>query len=778
MKVIESVLRFRWLVVIIGITAIFTAAAGTVFLKMESDTRIFFGSNNPQLKTLDAFEETYNKNVNNIFVIEPKDRNVFTRETLSAIEELTRDSWLIPYSSRVDSITNFQHMQADGDDLIVEDLVKNPMMLTDKEIKRIKDIALSEPALVKRLVSPAGHVSGVSILFLKPGNSPQEDVEIVSHVREMADKFTGRHPELNLYISGSVMWDNAFAEAGEGDMMTLIPIMFLVMTLIIFVSLRSVSGTIVTVFVIAASAATAMGITGWLGMMINPVSANAPTIILTLAIADSIHILSTMLYQMRNGKSKYDAVIESLRLNLQPVFLTSITTSIGFLTMNFSDAPPFHDLGNIVAMGVMAAFVYSVFFLPALILILPVRVHRKVDGHAHFMDGFGDFVVKRRKPLFYGMAGIMLLLAAGIPRIELEDTFSKYIDQRYKMRRDSDFIDKNLSGWNQLEYSIGSGEENGIVRPGYLKDLERLEDWFSKQPKVRHVNSITGIMKRLNRSMHADDPAYYKIPDERQLAAQYLLLYEMSLPFGLDLNSQINVDKSASRFTVTFEDLSTRELRDIEKKGNGWIKQNLPDDMRAKATGEAILWAHISERNINTMLGATLFALVLISGILMIVFRSFRIGIISLIPNLAPAIMAFGLWGLMVGHVGLSVAIITAMTFGIVVDDTVHFLSKYLRARREQGVSPYEAVRYSFRTVGPALLATSVILAAGFMVLTFSGFRINSDMGLLTAITIMLALMADFLFLPPLLMKMDAKKSEKESVIAAESEMFKQNLIE
>jgi hypothetical protein len=167
------------------------------------------------------------------------------------------------------------------------------------------------------------------------------------------------------------------------------------------------------------------------------------------------------------------------------------------------------------------------------------------------------------------------------------------------------------------------------------------------------------------------------------------------------------------------------------------------------------MFSHIGERNIRSMLTGTALALVLISGILAVALRSVKIGLISLIPNLVPALTAFGLWGFIVGQVGLAVSVVTAMSLGIVVDDTVHFLSKYLRARREQGKSAEDAVRYSFHTVGTALWSTSLILVAGFYILTFSGFTLNADMGLLTAIVIAIALVVDFLFLPPLLMKLD-----------------------
>jgi hypothetical protein len=264
-------------------------------------------------------------------------------------------------------------------------------------------------------------------------------------------------------------------------------------------------------------------------------------------------------------------------------------------------------------------------------------------------------------------------------------------------------------------------------------------------------------MKRLNKNMHDDDEAYYTIPEQRDLAAQYLLLYEMSLPFGLDLNREINVDKSAIRIIVRMKEASTKELRQMDDAARNWLAANAPERMYTYGSGMSMMFAYISERNIKSMLGASFGALVLISGILMISLRSVKFGFLSLIPNLAPAIMAFGIWGLSVGQVGLVVSILAALTLGIVVDDTVHFMSKYLRARREYNMTPVDAVQYSFNTVGTAMWVTTIVLVGGFMVLAFSGFELNADMGLMTALTIVLALALDFFFLPTLLLKMEEK---------------------
>ncbi len=258
--------------------------------------------------------------------------------------------------------------------------------------------------------------------------------------------------------------------------------------------------------------------------------------------------------------------------------------------------------------------------------------------------------------------------------------------------------------------------------------------------------------------MHGDDDIYARIPERRDLAAQYLLLYELSLPYGLDLNNQINVDRSATRMIVTLGEMTTRELRELDERAAQWLRANTPETMWTHGSGLSVIWAHISHRNIRSMLGASFGALIVISGLLIVAFQSLKLGLLSLIPNLMPAVMAFGVWGLLVGQVGLGLSVIVSLTIGIVVDDTVHFLTRYIDARRHAGMTPAAAVRYAFNTVGTALWVTSAALVAGFLVLTFSGYRINSDMGVMTAMTISLALALDFLFLPALLIMSDGRK--------------------
>ena len=349
---------------------------------------------------------------------------------------------------------------------------------------------------------------------------------------------------------------------------------------------------------------------------------------------------------------------------------------------------------------------------------------------------------------------MVLVLSLGSLKIKLDDNFLTYFSEKFEIRRDSDFIERNLTGLNAIEWSVPAADDGGISEPEYLARVESFIDWLKLQPKVTNVGGITTTMKELNQSMNGDDPAFYILPESRELAAQYLLMYEMSLPYGLDLNNSIDVAKSQSRVIALVQNASSADLRELNTRAGQWLGGNAPDQY-VEGGGLSMIFAYISERNINSMLFGSLIALIFISFILVFALRSIKIGLVSLIPNLVPAAMALGLWGYTVGVAGLSIAVVIAVTLGIVVDDTVHFLSKYLRARREQGMTPPQSVVNTFETVGVALWITSITLIAGFMVLFWSGFKVNSELGILTAVTIAFALLADFLLLPPVLLAVD-----------------------
>ena len=756
-RYIAVILRRRWLVVVLATLVMLAMTAGARFITVTNDYRVLFSEDNPQLAAFDALENTYSVSNAALIAIAPRDGSVFTREALVAIEELTEAAWRAPYSSRVNSLTNYTHSEAFEDDLVVAPLVDDASALSDTDVVRIEKIALDATEIAGRLVAHDGRTAGVAINFILPENPDQAVIEITDYLNSVLAEARASHPDIDYYMTGDVVMHRAFSDVTKSDMETLTPIVFLIIVGATIILLRSTLSTLAIVAVLVFVVNTTLGFAGWNGVVFSPTNAGVPIIVMVIAIADSIHVVTSVLLGMRRGLDRNAAIVESIRINAYPVFITSVTTAIGFLSLNASDSPPFHVLGNYVAFGVLCALVYTMTLLPALLSILPLRARRVQSEGTAFFDRFADFVIARRTFLLGSVSLVIVVLIIGIPRIELSDNMAQYFDDRYEFRRDTDYVIDNLTGLDKLEYSLSAGREGGITDPDYLRKVDAFAEWYRQQPEVTHVQAFSDIMKRLNKNMHGDDPAFYRLPEDPDLAAQYLLLYELSLPFGSDLNDRIDVAKSATRLVVTTKNAWSRDIRELDEHAQVWLRANAPA-FAQEASGLSVVFAHLSLRNINSMLRGTITAMALISFILIWIFKSVRVGLLSLLPNFIPAIMSFGLWGYLVGHVGIASSVVIAVVFGIVVDDTVHFLSKYLKARRE-GLPAPEAVRSAFHMVGHALWTTTAVLSVGFLVFATSGFEVSWALGLLVTITIVFALVADFLLLPTLLMVIDRRNS-------------------
>ena len=750
-KLAAGIIKWRWAIIVATFAIVGIIASGITNITFSSNYRVFFSSDNAQLVAFETIQNTYSKSDNVLLVVEPEDGIVFSRETLSAIQELTESSWQLPYSTRVDSITNYQHTQAEEDDLIVADLVEFP---EDVDLDYVKNVALNEPLLVRRLISPEAHVTAVNVTIQLPELSESETREVVSAARNMVADFEEKYPNLSVYITGTTMLGNAFAEASEADMKSLMPIMLCVIIVTLWLLLRSFTGTIATILVIILSALTAMGLFGHFGWVLTGPTTSAPVIITTMAVADSVHILVTFLYNLRQGMPKHSAMQESIRINLQPVFITSLTTVLGFMTMNFSEVPPFRELGNTVAMGVIAAFFFSVFFLPAFMSVMPISTKKQAARKSKGMDKLASFIIKNRNGVLIGSGIVTVVLFALIPLNQINDDFIAYFKESVDFRSDTEFTSDNLTGIYNIAFSLEQGESNGISHPEFLKQVEAFSQWLKSKPEVTNVETITEIFKRLNKNMHADNPDFFMLPEDKELAAQYLLLYEMSLPYGLDLNNQLNIDKSSARILISLENIDTKTTLHLEQEISQWLEDNT-DIESFYAASTNLMFSHIGKRNVDSMIMGVCYALIVIIIVMCIVLRSLRLGAVSIIPNLVPIGATFGIWGLFQGDVGISIGSGVGMILGIVIDNTVHFLSKYQRARREKSYTAEEAVRYAFTMVGTALWVTTFVLVAGFMVLALSDFNMNAYMGIFTAITITLALIFDFFALPAMLLWLD-----------------------
>jgi len=373
----DRILNFKYLVVFLMLAISFAVGSGVKDIRLATDYRIFFSEDNPYLLKFDELEKIYTKVDALMVLISPKNGDVFTQNTLEAVIETTDKVWQLPHIIRADSISNFQHTEVDEDDLLVEDLVMYEDLEEGENLQKqlldIKKVAMTEPLLVKRLISINGDVTAVAATVNLPGiNQATELPDFIAAARALQKELELQFPEIEFRLSGNQAMNNAFGEASRSDLTTLFPITFLVIIIGLWVFYRNFSAMIASLIVIIGSISFAFGMIGWLGIPGSPPVLNSGIMIMTLAVADCLHITTTFFHQLGIGQDKRKAITESLRINLQPVFLTSLTTVIGFLSLNFAEGPPFQSLGNVVAIGVSVAFVLSLTLLPALLMILPL----------------------------------------------------------------------------------------------------------------------------------------------------------------------------------------------------------------------------------------------------------------------------------------------------------------------------------------------------------------------------------------------------------------------
>lgn len=759
---LNSITRHPWLIIFMVVAIIAAVSYGSKNLYFRADYKVFFDKDFPQMLAHEEMQRLFNNNDNAALIIVPKEGTVFTKPMLGLIKELTDEAWQTPFSTRVDSITNYQHTRAEEDDLVVEDLILELDTINSDSIALTKEVSTTEPALVNRLVSPDGKAAVVNITIQLPEkeNRTAEIIEITDYVKAMTDRYAEKYPNAEFYHTGIILLNYSFATEGQKDMLTLVPSMYLLIILMLTVLLRSFTGMLMTLIVIFFSITATMGTGGWFGYFLSTGTINVPIVVMTLAVADCVHLVASTQFGMRQGKSRREAVEFAMDLNLMPVFITSATTAIGFLTLMFSESPILADFGEMSAMGVMIAFFLSVTLLPALMTVIPMRV-KAAPEHKGGMEKLADWVIKHNKKVLPISTGVMLVFACLVPLNEINDESTKYFAPSTDFRKSVDKQEELISGMTIINWALFSGEPEGINNPEFVQIISDFSDWLREQPETDHVATISDTIKRLNKSMNGDDERFYRLPQERELIAQYLLMYEMSLPYGLDLTNQLNIDKSSTRIVSTLKNLGSKEYVALEDRAMDWFEKNAPD-IRMTAASSGLMFAHIGETNMDSMIVSMIVAMILISTLLIFALRSFHLGMISLIPNIGPAAVGFGIWALISGEINLGLSVVVSMTLGIIVDDTVHFLSKYQRARKD-GNNTEEAIRYAFSSVGRAMTITTLVLCTGFSLLTFSAFRLNADMGLATAIIIFVALIVDFLFLPAFLLLVD-KGSKNDGV--------------
>ena len=732
---------------------------GITSVVFDPDMERFFPKGHPATSLSYEIDETFIRTDNLVIAINAKNNSIFTKKTLSLIESLTEKSWTVPYSIRVDSLTNYSYVRSVDDDLLVEPFIENAVSLEDSFIKQREKIVEEEEIIFGSLISKDKKTTVISIIVDPP--NPDANIKLIDTVEymlEYVDEAKSNHPELDIRVLGTPYQEYISPKMVLSEMPIVMPSMLLLILVSVFFLLRSVFAVLATILVIVLSLISTFGSVGYIGNALNQMVITIPILIITLALADCVHLFSIFFQQRAKGYSSKESMTRSLELNLQPLFLTTLTTCIGFLSFNVLDVPPLQDLGNYVSIGIAMAFIFTIFFAAPLFSFFEIKAPKSVNQQINLSRKIAKFSLKNSKTLLWSVPLASLLLICLIPLNVLDENPTQMYDEGFTSFSAATLWLDELLGVT-FPVSFKANSNNGSVsEPEFLKKIDNFVKWLETQDEVNHVTSLAHTMKNLNKSMHGDNPEWETIPESEELSSQYLFFYEMSLPMGLDLNSSISQDRASTKISANLDDMSGQEFLKFDKKVRAHIQENNLTEIISPAAGFRVVFSHISMVIVNSLLFGVFLGLLSITLLLGLFFRSIPFGVLSAFPNVLPIAAAFGIWALYDGQVGFMVAVGMGSTLGIIVDFTVHLLSKYDLARREMDQSPEEAVMFAFESVGFALIVMTIVISLGFLVLNLVNFMPLHDFARFSTISFVMALIIDFLLFPNLLVRFDKRK--------------------
>lgn len=763
---ITFIIKFRLVICLMTVLIVAALSLQLGKLSIDNDFRIWFPEDSKYLKNLKDIEEEFTRADDVMLVFGLKQNvegSIFNDKLLNQIRIFTEESWQIPNVVRVDSISNFLYSSVDQDNLLINQLIEEDFIFSIDNIVKLVTYVKSEPAIMGRLVSEDLRTTAIRLSIAAPdAKRAQAELETVEQARLLAAQLASENSDIDVHLIGTVMRNNAVVEATNDSAAFLYPLLFVTLLILSGLLFRSISAVVIMLSVIVITLLATLSLVASFGWALSTVSLSAPIVIITVAIASVVHLLNAYRNSYTLYQDKLRAINYSYRVNIHIVFVTILTTCIGFLGLNFSDTQPFKDFGNITALGIVITLIACVTIVPFLLSILPpIRTsqHRLTNLHS-VVTRLVDWIERHTNAIIMfvflcAFASVFLL-----QRNELTDDTIGYFSHDLPIRKAAEYTDRNLTGIETIQLSIGNSKDqpNGINNPAFLNKVNSFTAWARTQDVITHVYSYTDILKRLNQRMNQDQPSHYIIPDQASLAAQYLLLYNFSLPQGSDANDLISFDESKLRILLTKHIQQSRRFIEFEETIHEWFNANAPE-LEIITSGEGLVFAHIGQNNINDMLKGSAVTLIFITFVMILALKSLRYGAISVLPNLLPCLFMFGIWGLVVGQLNMASAMIFSITIGIVVDDTVHLLMKYLNSRRQRQAKAKQALIEMLVHVMPAVITTSLIIAVGFSVLILSDFNANVIMGKMIVIVVLLALFIDLIFVPAVILLIDRYKN-------------------
>lgn len=554
------------------------------------------------------------------------------------------------------------------------------------------------------------------------------------------------------YLYGDVYVKDTYLEELQSEMYLLSGLSLALIIGILFLTFRSVWGVVLPMIIVILSVVWTLGTMRLSGVSINLMTVLIPTLVAIISLSDVIHVMTRFREQREEHDSRRSVIAAAVRDIRLALLLTSATTALGFLTLTYSSVQPFVEFGLFTAVGVVYAFLLAIFLLPTLLDWFPVRATGvRTSRFSVLLQGAYRLIQRQRGAILVAAAIILALSLAGSSRARIDAYLYEELSASDDFSQTLRFFEEHFTGIRNFELYLKTGDSaKTLLDSGALKEIDRLERYLSEVYELRESYSIVTAVKRLHRAKRDGDPAQFVIPGHKREIEDLGRLLDQYYD-ALGLIPILTRDYREGRVLGKLQDVGSAEIRRRNRRLRQFIETEIdPALLGVRLTGSSLLLDRSNEVITWHLLYGLLFAIFVVSLIIGGLFRSPRVMAMALLPNLLPLLMILGIIGWAGLGLKMSTAIIFTISFGIAVDDTLHFMTR-LRHERKKGRTIDEAIRITYRSTGRAIVLTSVILILGFGILLFSSFPTTFMTGLLISLALLFALFADLALLPALL---------------------------
>ena len=752
-------------------------------IKMDTSTEGFMHDDDPVLLEYNAFRAQFGRDERVIVAV--KSDNIFTLKFLNTLKELHEElENNVPFLDDITSLYNVRNTRGEGDKLITDDLLEI-FPTTQEEVDVIKQQAMASHFYKDLFISRDGKMTTIVIetdayshegekevsdidafdegfgdeSAQKEGESSErpfltdkENAELVNAVLTIVDKY--KNKGLEIYVAGSPSVNHALKSQMQADMQKFMRITFLIIIIFLFVMFRRASAVFYPVIVIILALLATVGTMAWSGVAFKLPTQIVPSLLMAVSIGATVHILSIFFDRFNSTGDKKEAISYTLRHSGLAIAMTSVTTAIGVGSFAGSEVAPISDLGIFASLGVMVSLVLTLTLLPALLSI--TKLKQKLNTESEKLDivmkKLSVIPVRHYKSIIVISAILVALALTAATKINLSHDPLKWFQPDSYDRISTEVIDENLNGSVTIELIIDTQTENGWNDPARLEKLNKLsaelEEYVDSYTHIGKVISIATIVKETNRALHENEEAHYTIPDSADLVSQELLLFENS--GSDDLEDVVDSQFSKARISIKLPWTDAVKAVEVLDHVKGIAAKTFPNDT-VIATGMIPLLINTFAHAVSSSVSSYFIAAIAITFMMMLILGSVRIGLLSMIPNLTPIIL--GLLIMYVANIPLDMftLLIGSIAIGLAVDDTIHFMHNFKRYYLACG-DPAKAIEETFFTTGKAMVITTIVLSLGFYAYMFANMISVQNFGLLTGSVIVLALLADLLLAPALMM--------------------------